>query len=656
MNENELTGLIHGEIDGRNTADESARLQAYLRRHPELRERFEELKEAVTRLESLGLENPPPDAHRATLDALAELAPRPTRSRRPAARVTDEPRRPARPRAVERNGPMKNKMIWGGVGAVVVVIVAIAVISPFPAEDDLAGAVGVAKQYRSDQITAADVVLEDPEIQGLLQSDFFYKLCTDAEFRKIAIDQLARLDMASGRSPQFTSAASLESMRSFLDLVAGDPDLKMALAEGRMDVVNEALLAEGRAHLVDIANRIYLSQGRKPQLNMTALGNMKLFLDQVVADKDLRMALSSGRLEMVDEILVKDGKADLADAAGRVYLAEARNAMAAGRINLADMRVFLDSVVADPDLKMALAEGRMDMVSAALLAEGRSNLMDIANRIFVTLGRNPELNATALEDMRSFLALAADDPDLRAAMASGRLDMVDAALQAEGRAATYENVAHMIYQVAGRNFQIQNAPSLGNMKQFLDLARTDVQLNEALASGKMNIVHDILLTSGKADLADAANRIYLTLGRRPQLNMTAIGNMRAFVDLAQNDPDLRMALISGRMDMVNEALTTDGKLNLQDAAGRVLVAVNQDVLDSRAFQMADMRAFLDLARTNVQLNEALAAGRMDLVNEALDVEGKAFLQDVANRIYLALGRKPQLNMTSIAEIDRKSVV
>ncbi len=543
----------------------------------------------------------------------------------------------------------QKKIMWGGVAVIAVAVIAVAIYSPYPPKGDLSGAVGVAEHSRTAQVTDADVVLQDAEIQELLQSDFFYKLATDKEFRQIAVDQLARLDIADGRTAQFTNPASLAEMDNFLTLTVDNPELKMALAEGRMDIVNRILTAEGKVHFIDIANRVYMAQGRNAEINAKSYAEMKMFLGRVFADAEMKAALAAGRMDVVNRILVADGRVEMQDAANRVLLAENRNSMSGRAFNLAEMRVFLDLARTNLELRSALTEGRMDIVHRVLMTDGRTNLADVANRVYISLGRGPAIEATALDDMRSFVDLAAGNSDLRTAFAEGRIEMVNKILVSDGRTALTD-AAGRVFMADGRGAQANSPVSLGDMKAFLDLSRTNVELKAAMAEGRMDIVHKMLIADGKTNLTDSANRIFLSLGRSPELNAVALEDMRSFVDLAAGNGDLKVALADGRMDMVNKVLVADGKMALNDAAGRVFLAANRTAIDGRSLNLADMRVFLDLARTNVELRTALADGRMDIVNKVLVAEGRTYVADAANRVYLGLGRNPQLNTVAIDDM------
>src|SRR5437867_3537270 len=94
-------------------------------------------------------------------------------------------------------------MAWGGLqakeeamnrwrvilGLVVVAVAGIAVAhytGGFPPKSGLEGTIGAAKRYQATQITDKDVVLQDPQIVALLQSDLFHKVIATPEFKKLS--------------------------------------------------------------------------------------------------------------------------------------------------------------------------------------------------------------------------------------------------------------------------------------------------------------------------------------------------------------------------------------------------------------------------------------------------------------------------------------
>jgi hypothetical protein len=184
------------------------------------------------------------------------------------------------------------------------------------------------------------------------------------------------------------------------------------MAEGKMHLVNEALLANNRADLVSVANRVYLGQGRSPQLNAAALQDMKLFLDLALSRADLKQAMVEGRIARAEETLIADGKLDMCAAANRVYLTENRRAQLSRDVELASMRAIADFADQSPEFRQALAEGRMDMAARVALAAGHEDIslrhIQLANYV-VGEHRNfvPELHR---------LVAVADSPSFRQAV------------------------------------------------------------------------------------------------------------------------------------------------------------------------------------------------------------------------------------------------
>ena len=80
---------------------------------------------------------------------------------------------------------------FGKAGIVIIgaaVIVFALVISNYigypPSEDDATGAIGAAKKYQAEQITDADVNLDNPELQALLQDDKVLEILENEEFQR----------------------------------------------------------------------------------------------------------------------------------------------------------------------------------------------------------------------------------------------------------------------------------------------------------------------------------------------------------------------------------------------------------------------------------------------------------------------------------------
>lgn len=108
---------------------------------------------------------------------------------------------------------MSMKMIVGAVVLLAVIIVGWSIIDFPPKDDNVQGTIGMAEKYRTDQVTAADVKLDSPEMQALLQNDKIQALLKSPDFRKATKDEhfLQALGQIS-----FRKAASDEAIAAVL--------------------------------------------------------------------------------------------------------------------------------------------------------------------------------------------------------------------------------------------------------------------------------------------------------------------------------------------------------------------------------------------------------------------------------------------------------
>jgi hypothetical protein len=217
----------------------------------------------------------------------------------------------------------------------------------------------------------------------------------------------------------------------------------------------------------------------------------------------------------------------------------------------ADMRVFLELAKVNIDLRTALAEGRMDMVHRVLTAENRTELADAANRVYLSLGRGPDLNAAALEDMRTFLDAAAGSPDLKVALAEGRMEVCNRILIAEGRTAMAE-AAGRVFVAADPSGRIARDSSVGDLRAVVGFATENAEFRQVLQDGRLDMAARIALASGRTDISL----------RSLQTASYVAGNSRNFVaDLGRlvtvaDTPSFKQAAASngwGRMLAVTDA-------------------------------------------------------------------------------------------------------
>ena len=140
---------------------------------------------------------------------------------------------------------MKNNRLMI-VFAAVLVVAGVAAFAAFtgiyPPRTGTEGAIGAASRYQAPQISDSDVSLQDPTVQTFLQSDTFYKLSTNATFRKAvtnrkAIEQLKNL-YAKSTVQDGAEIADLMKTSQALNQVANDELFLKAL--DRKDVADLA--------------------------------------------------------------------------------------------------------------------------------------------------------------------------------------------------------------------------------------------------------------------------------------------------------------------------------------------------------------------------------------------------------------------------------
>jgi len=192
--------LIHREIDGANTADESAAFRSLIEGNPEARALAADLRRVTAFLEHGGLREPPPRLQQTILDALGT----PARASPPAIvrwfvsqwRLVTE----------RMEAMMTRKALLIGSTAVAIVLVGAALITGFPPLGGGAGTIGggdsipgvqQAARYHGRVMTQADVSLKNPEIQALFQNDqvlhlvqsnAFQQVMRNADFRALQSD------------------------------------------------------------------------------------------------------------------------------------------------------------------------------------------------------------------------------------------------------------------------------------------------------------------------------------------------------------------------------------------------------------------------------------------------------------------------------------
>jgi hypothetical protein len=229
MSPKNLDELIDGDVDRTNTPAEAEALAQAVARDPALAEHLEVHRHAAGAVEDLGREEPPPGLVAAVMAAVRSRAAGGAHQLSPWGRVVrfraPEIGSPVvRRRKWTGGGSMASRKVLLGIAAVAVIAIAFFAVKGFPPVGPGAeGTVGAAKRYQSQQIEGKDIVLQDPGVQLLLQSDSFRKLIADKEARAVL------------SSKDFQKAMSDASVQAFVAQLARDQALAGAVTNAARD-------------------------------------------------------------------------------------------------------------------------------------------------------------------------------------------------------------------------------------------------------------------------------------------------------------------------------------------------------------------------------------------------------------------------------------
>src|SRR5947209_5330979 len=174
--------LIHQEIDGANTPEQRAAFLSLVEQHPEARALAAELRAVALAFDRMGMREPPPRLQQAILACL----PPPEGLRATWWDTIHDVWR----RGTLFGGHMTRKaIIIGGTAAAAAVVILVAgIVTGFPPVFNHSGTIGGVEQaarYKGRAMTAADVTLQNPEIQTLFQNDQVLRLVQSDAFREI---------------------------------------------------------------------------------------------------------------------------------------------------------------------------------------------------------------------------------------------------------------------------------------------------------------------------------------------------------------------------------------------------------------------------------------------------------------------------------------
>ncbi len=147
--------LMHAELDGANTPTESSELKRILAADPDAQAEFAALQALNRTLSSLPEHTPSANLKKRIMNSDAvrsATAPRRARSLWSFVTIPSSSHQP-----YEASMKQQHKLIFGGIIAVVVVVVYSSLIYPWPVTPDAIGTIGGVKKYHQDQITDKDV-------------------------------------------------------------------------------------------------------------------------------------------------------------------------------------------------------------------------------------------------------------------------------------------------------------------------------------------------------------------------------------------------------------------------------------------------------------------------------------------------------------------
>ena len=136
---------------------------------------------------------------------------------------------------MRRGNTMAKKVLWSVAAAAAAALVVMRVAGYPPVEKGTEATIGAAQRYQSQQIAAADVKVENPELQAFLQSDLFRQLVADKAAQRVL------------KSKDFQRAISDVSVRAAL----ARQDVMQLISYVRIDV---AALDAANVASLDAAN------------------------------------------------------------------------------------------------------------------------------------------------------------------------------------------------------------------------------------------------------------------------------------------------------------------------------------------------------------------------------------------------------------------
>ena len=366
-------------LGGEASPEERETLDRMLIANPALREMVEARRRLFRTLRRVRAEEPPADLRDSIREAVRrEAAEAPQRlesdvSPGPWVRLFHPSRR--------RSQMSNKKWILGAATAVAVVVAYLAIRNPNPGSN-AQGTIGAANRYQSQQISGADVKLDNQQVANFIQSDAFRKLAASPAFREAAkSDAFARLvgdDKLRDASAKYDLAKILDNAH-VVDLLKSETFAK-AMTDAR---IAEGLRAADLGRLIDSAHLADL-------LKLDALRDVAAKADFIKVAND---AAKVDALSMADLSKIVDGYKGLASS--DAWRALESNKYFADAVSAGFMDLFRS-----PEGAAFAVDGLRQMVDAGHLAEalrmdGFKSMMDGLNAdtfaSVVDLARAPDM-------------------------------------------------------------------------------------------------------------------------------------------------------------------------------------------------------------------------------------------------------------------------
>ena len=230
--------LIHREIDGANTSQESAAFRSLMEEDAEARALEADLRNVTQLFDRAGEREPPPRLKQAILEALPQRARVPSGTEAgwitPGATVRwlVHQLKLASDR-MEEAIVTRKAMLVGGTALAAVIVVA-GIVTGFPPGRHEAGTIGGVEQaarYQGRSMTAADVTLKNPEIQALFQNDQILRLVQSDAFRDMMQNQAFRDLMASQAYREVVAS------QAYRDVVASQAYREVVASQAYREIV-----------------------------------------------------------------------------------------------------------------------------------------------------------------------------------------------------------------------------------------------------------------------------------------------------------------------------------------------------------------------------------------------------------------------------------